>query len=87
MIFAQASDGMIVPVPESLGMQNFPVLATDWRAGSDICVAEDRMPIVNAWMQLKREGVAEARARMRSNPAQWWVVRMLDLLPTHTASC
>jgi diguanylate cyclase (GGDEF)-like protein/PAS domain S-box-containing protein len=83
MIFAQAADGLIVPVPASLGMESFPVLATDWRAGSDICVAEDRMPIVNAWMQLKREGVAEARARMRSNPAQWWVVRMLDLLNTH----
>jgi diguanylate cyclase (GGDEF)-like protein/PAS domain S-box-containing protein len=83
MIFAQAADGLIVPVPESLGMQSFPVLATDWRAGSDICVAEDRMPIVNAWMQLKREGVAEARARMRSNPTQWWVVRMLDLRNTH----
>jgi diguanylate cyclase (GGDEF)-like protein/PAS domain S-box-containing protein len=83
MIFAQAADGLIVPVPESLGMESFPVLATDWRAGSEICVAEDRMTIVNAWMQLKREGVAEARARMRSNPAQWWVVRMLDLRNTH----
>jgi diguanylate cyclase (GGDEF)-like protein/PAS domain S-box-containing protein len=83
MIFAQAADGLIVPVPESLGMESFPVLATDWRAGSDICVAEDRMTIVNAWMQLKREGVAEARARMRTNPAQWWLVRMLDLRNTH----
>jgi diguanylate cyclase (GGDEF)-like protein/PAS domain S-box-containing protein len=83
MIFAQASDGLIVPVPQSLGMESFPVLATDWRAGSDICVAEDRMTIVNAWMQLKREGVAEARARMRNNPSQWWVVRMLDLRNTH----
>jgi diguanylate cyclase (GGDEF)-like protein/PAS domain S-box-containing protein len=83
MIFAQASDGLIVPVPHSLGMESFPVLATDWRAGSDICVAEDRMTIVNAWMQLKREGVAEARARMRNNPSQWWVVRMLDLRNTH----
>jgi diguanylate cyclase (GGDEF)-like protein/PAS domain S-box-containing protein len=83
MIFAQAADGLIVPVPESLGMESFPVLATDWRAGSDICVAEDRMTIVNAWMQLKREGVAEARARMRTNPSQWWIVRMLDLRNTH----
>jgi diguanylate cyclase (GGDEF)-like protein/PAS domain S-box-containing protein len=83
MIFTQASDGLIVPVPKSLGMESFPVLATDWRAGSDLCVSEDRMTIVNAWMELKREGVAEARARMRTNPAQWWVVRMLDLRNTH----
>ena len=83
MIFAQSTDGLVIPVPESLGMENFKVLATDWRTGSDLCVAEDRMTIVNAWMQLKREGVAEARARMRTDPAQWWVVRMLDLRNTH----
>jgi len=83
MIFTQAPDGLVVPVPESLGMDGFPVLATDWRAGSDLCVSEDRMTIVNAWMELKREGVAEARARMRTNPAQWWVLRMLDLRNTH----
>jgi diguanylate cyclase (GGDEF)-like protein/PAS domain S-box-containing protein len=83
MIFAQSTDGLVIPVPESLGMESFKVLATDWRAGSDLCVAEDRMTVVNAWMQLKREGVAEARARMRTDPAQWWVVRMLDLRNTH----
>lgn len=83
MIFAQAPDGLVVPVPKSLGLESFPVLATDWRTGGDLCVAEDRMTIVNAWMELKREGVAEARARMRSNPTQWWVVRMLDLRNTH----
>jgi diguanylate cyclase (GGDEF)-like protein/PAS domain S-box-containing protein len=83
MIFAQSTDGLVVPVPESLGMESFAVLATDWRTGSDLCVAEDRMTIVNAWIRLKREGVAEARARMRPNPAQWWVVRMLDLRNTH----
>jgi diguanylate cyclase (GGDEF)-like protein/PAS domain S-box-containing protein len=82
MVFTQAPDGLIVPVPASLGMESFPVLATDWRAGNDLCVAEDRMTIVNAWMELKREGVAEARARMRTNPAQWWVVRMFDLRNT-----
>src|ERR1700677_798143 len=83
MIFTQAADGLVVPVPESLGMESFPVLATDWRTGNDLCVTEDRMTIVNAWMELKRDGIAEARARMRSDPAQWWVVQMLDLRNTH----
>ena len=83
MIFTQSTDGLVVPVPTSLGMEGFTVLATDWRTGGDLCVAEDRMTIVNAWIQLKREGVAEARARMRKDPAQWWVVRMLDLRTTH----
>jgi len=83
MVFAQAPDGLVVPVPDSLGLQSFPVLATDWRAGGDLCVSEDRMTIVNAWMRLKRDGVAEAKARMRNNPSQWWVVRMFDLRNTH----
>lgn len=83
MVLAQTADGGVVPVPESLGLERYPVLVTDERTGSDLCVAEDRMTIVNAWITLKREGVAEATARMRSDPAQWWVVRMLDLRNTH----
>jgi diguanylate cyclase (GGDEF)-like protein/PAS domain S-box-containing protein len=83
MVFAQTADGSVVSPPESLGLEEYPVLATEGRTGVDLCVAEDRMEMVNAWMRLKREAVAEARARMRSNPSQWWIVRMLDLRNTH----
>jgi len=83
MILTQDPDGLVVPVPASLGVEGFPVLASDWREGNDLCVAEDRMTLVNAWMELKREGVAEARARMRSDPAVWWLIRMFDLRNTH----
>ncbi len=84
MVFAQTGDGSIVALPESLGLEGSPVLATDGaRTALDLCVAEDRMTMVNAWMQLKREAVAEAKARLRNDPAQWWVVRMLDLRQTH----
>ncbi len=83
MVFAQTSEGHIVPIPPSLGLDAYPVLASDGRTGVDLCVAEDRMTVVNAWMRLKREAVAEARARLRTDPEQWRTVRMLDLRRTH----
>ncbi len=84
LVFAQTGDGSIVELPDSLGLQDWPVLATDGaRTALDLCVAEDRMMMVNAWIRLKREAVAEATARLRTDPDQWWVVRMLDLRQTH----
>ncbi len=84
LVFAQAGDGSIVELPASLGLQDWPVLATDGaRTALDLCVAEDRMRMVNAWIQLKREAVADATARLRTDPDQWWFVRMLDLRQTH----
>lgn len=83
MVFAQTTEGHIVPVPASLGLEGYAVLADEGRTGVDLCVTEDRMTVVNAWIRLKREGVAEARARLRTDPAQWRTVRMLDLRNTH----
>ncbi len=83
VVFAQSSEGHIVPLPASLGLDGYPVLASDGRTGVDLCVAEDRMTVVNAWLRLKKEAVAEARARLRSDPEQWRTVRMLDLRNTH----
>jgi diguanylate cyclase (GGDEF)-like protein/PAS domain S-box-containing protein len=84
LVFAQTGDGSIVELPASLGLDGWPVLATDGaRTALDLCVAEDRMTMVNAWIQLKQDAVAEATARLRTDPEQWWVVRMLDLRHTH----
>ncbi len=83
MVFAQTTEGHIVAVPASLGLEGYPVLAVDGRTGVDLCVAEDRMTVVNAWIRLKREAVAEAKARLRTDPGQWRTVRMLDLRNTH----
>jgi diguanylate cyclase (GGDEF)-like protein/PAS domain S-box-containing protein len=83
MVFAQGADGQVVALPASLGLESYPVLAIKGRTGVDLCVAEDRMTIVNAWIRVKREAVAEATARLRSDPSQWLKVRMLDLRNTH----
>lgn len=83
MLLAQSADALVVPVPDSLGLAGYPVFATDARTASDLCVAEDRMTMVNAWIRLRQEGVTEVRVRLRSDPKQWWVARMLDLRNTH----
>ncbi len=83
MVFAQSSEGHIVPVPKTLGFEDYPVLAGEGRTGLDLCVAEDRMTVVKAWVHVKSEAVAEARARLRSDPNIWRTVRMLDLRNTH----
>ncbi len=84
LIFTQSAEGQIVPVPDVARARAFTPSSTDEaRTGVDLCVAEDRMAVVNAWIELKRNGVAEARARLRSDPQTWRAVRMLDLRPTH----
>ncbi|MHB8533135.1 MAG: sensor domain-containing diguanylate cyclase [Solirubrobacteraceae bacterium] len=41
------------------------------------------MAVVNAWFELKQNGMAETQARLRSDPHTWRSVRMLDLRTTH----
>jgi diguanylate cyclase (GGDEF)-like protein/PAS domain S-box-containing protein len=84
VLFACQSDGRIVPPPASLELSGkHKVLATEGRTGIDMCVAEDRMALVGAWMRLKEGGVAQARGRMRSDPDTWMTVRLLDLRKAH----
>ena len=83
VLYTQAADGLLVAPPESIGVDGYTVLATEGRTGMDLCVAEDRMAMVTAWIRVKREAVAEARARLCSDPDQWMVVRLLDLRKRH----
>jgi diguanylate cyclase (GGDEF)-like protein/PAS domain S-box-containing protein len=83
LIFTQTTEGHIVPVPDSLGLSDYPVLAEGGRTGVDLCVAEDRMAVVNAWLELKSQGIAEVQARLRSEPTVWRTVRMFDLRAVH----
>jgi diguanylate cyclase (GGDEF)-like protein/PAS domain S-box-containing protein len=82
LIFAQSADGQIVPVPASLGIDEDRLLQDDARTGVDFCVAEDRMAVVKAWVELKEQGMAEVSARLRSDPQTWRRVRMIDLRET-----
>ncbi|HXB16521.1 MAG TPA: diguanylate cyclase [Solirubrobacteraceae bacterium] len=83
LIFAQSAEGHIVPVPPSLGLGDRRVLEDEGRTGVDLCVAEDRMAVVKAWVELKDQGIAEVSARLRSDPHTWRQVKMIDLRDTH----
>jgi diguanylate cyclase (GGDEF)-like protein/PAS domain S-box-containing protein len=84
VLFACESNGHIVPPPDSLELSGrHRVLATEGRTGIDLCVAEDRVALVNAWMRLKEGGVAQAKGRLRSDPDRWMTVRLLDLRKAH----
>ncbi|HLM85702.1 MAG TPA: diguanylate cyclase [Solirubrobacteraceae bacterium] len=79
VVYAQRADAALVPVPEELGLEGRPVLATEGRSGMDFFVAEDRMAMVNAWIRVRSEAVAEVRARLCTDPRQWMNVLMLDM--------
>jgi diguanylate cyclase (GGDEF)-like protein/PAS domain S-box-containing protein len=79
VLYAQRADAALVPLPEDLGLEGRPVLATEGRSGMDFFVAEDRMTMVNAWIRVRTEAVAEVRARLCSDPGRWMTVRLLDM--------
>jgi diguanylate cyclase (GGDEF)-like protein/PAS domain S-box-containing protein len=82
VLYAQRADAAVVPIPQELGIEGYPVLATEGRSGMDFFVAEDRMAMVNAWIRVRTEAVAEVRARLCSAPGQWMTVRLLDMRHT-----
>jgi len=83
VIYVQAPDGQVVAPPPSLGLEDVPVLSAEGRSGMDLCVSEDRMELVNAWIRVRTQTVVEVRARMHSNPEQWMVAHLLDMRKTH----
>ena len=82
VLYAQRADAALVPLPDGLGLEGRPVLATEGRSGMDFFVAEDRMAMVNAWIRLRTEAVAEVKARLCSAPGQWMMVRLFDMRHT-----
>ncbi len=83
VIYALTSDGLVAPIPESLQLDGYPVLAMDGRSGTDFFVGDDRVAAVYAWTRAKKETVAQVHVRLCSQPEQWMVMRLLDLRPTH----
>jgi diguanylate cyclase (GGDEF)-like protein/PAS domain S-box-containing protein len=84
LLWASTPDGKIVPIPEDLGLAGYPRPdGMDGHSGIELFVAEDRMTIVDAWLRAKEEGVAQAVARLRTDPDQWIAGRMLDLRDSH----
>ena len=83
LIYVQAPDGQVLPPPASLGLEDVPALSLEGRSGMDLCVSEDRMELVNAWIRVRTQTVVEVRARMYANPEQWMVAHLLDMRRSH----
>ncbi len=83
LVCGLANDGLIVPVPQSVGL--WGQAAIEGRAVIDVVLAEDRMTVIDAWVEAKKERVAEGKVRLLSKPSQWMALHFLDLRAAHGA--
>ncbi|MHB8490637.1 MAG: EAL domain-containing protein [Solirubrobacteraceae bacterium] len=81
LVCGLASDGQIVPVPQSVGLWGQG--AIEGRAVTDVVVAEDHMTVVKAWRRVMRDGTAEDKVRLLSKPSHWVTIYFLDLRAIH----
>ena len=83
LVCGLANDGLIVPVPKSIGL--WGQAAIEGRAVIDVVLAEDRMTVIEAWHLAKKESVAEGKVRLLSKPSQWMTLHFLDVREAHGA--
>ena len=81
LVCGLASEGLIVPVPQSVGLWGQG--AIEGRAVTDVVIAEDRMTVVDAWGRVQEDGVAEGRVRLLNRPSSWATLHLLDLRAIH----
>jgi diguanylate cyclase (GGDEF)-like protein/PAS domain S-box-containing protein len=83
LVCGLANDGLIVPVPQSMGL--WGQAAIEGRAVIDVVLAEDRITVIDAWVRAKKESVAEGKVRLLGRPSQWMTLHFLDLRAAHGA--
>jgi diguanylate cyclase (GGDEF)-like protein/PAS domain S-box-containing protein len=76
-----ASNGLIVPLPQSVGLWGQGVIAG--RALIDNVVAADRTAVVRLWLRCQEEGAASTKVRMLRSPSRWATLHFLDLREVH----
>jgi diguanylate cyclase (GGDEF)-like protein/PAS domain S-box-containing protein len=81
MVCALAVDGLIVPIPHSLGLWGQEAIVG--RAVTDVVVADDRATVISTWTRVKSEGAVEGRVRLLSNPSRWMALHFIDLREAH----
>ncbi len=81
LVCALASNGLIVPVPQSVGLWGQGLIAG--RALIDNVVAGDRTTVVRLWLRAQQEGAAAANVRMLASPTKWSTLHFLDLREIH----
>ncbi len=81
LVCGLASNGLIVPVPQSVGLWGQGLI--EGRALIDNVVAPDRTKAVRLWMRALEEGAAAGKVRLLRKPATWTTLHFLDLREMH----
>jgi diguanylate cyclase (GGDEF)-like protein/PAS domain S-box-containing protein len=80
-VCALAGNGLIVPVPQSVGLWGQGLI--EGRALIDNVVAADRTAVVRLWISAGQEGAAATKVRMLATPKKWSTLHFLDLREIH----
>ncbi len=80
-VCALASNGLIVPVPQTVGLWGQGLI--EGRALIDNVIAADRTAVVRLWITAGQEGAAATKVRMLASPAKWSTLHFLDLREMH----
>ncbi|HYB23401.1 MAG TPA: diguanylate cyclase [Solirubrobacteraceae bacterium] len=82
LVCGLASNGLIVPVPQSVGLWGQGLI--EGRALIDGVVAADRTKVVRLWTRVQEEGGAGAdRVRLLRKPSTWTTLHFIDVRETH----
>jgi diguanylate cyclase (GGDEF)-like protein/PAS domain S-box-containing protein len=81
LVCGLAGNGLIVPVPQSVGLWGQPLI--EGRALIDNVVAADRATVVKTWMRAQEEGAAAGKVRLLRKPSTWTTLHFLDLREVH----
>ena len=80
-VCALASNGLIVPVPQTVGLWGQGLI--EGRALIDNVVAGDRTAVVRLWLAAQQDGAAATKVRMLATPGKWSTLHFIDLREVH----
>ena len=81
LVCGLASNGLIVPVPQTVGLWGHGLIAG--RALIDNVVADDRTAVVRTWIAAQEQGAATSKVRMLNRPDSWANLHFLDVREVH----
>jgi diguanylate cyclase (GGDEF)-like protein/PAS domain S-box-containing protein len=81
LVCGLASNGLIVPVPQSIGLWGQGLI--EGRALIDSVVAADRTKVARLWARAQEEGAAADRVRLLRQPSTWTTLHFLDVREIH----
>ncbi len=81
LVCGLASNGLIVPVPKSIGLWGQGLI--EGRALIDSVVAADRTKVARLWTRVEAEGAVSDKVRLLRKPSTWTTLHFIDLQEIH----